>query len=77
MAAHSFHRGSLALDFVGTLGRRASTPVERLERPVDFVEWSYGAGLSDRALRVSAGRFAAALALREAIAAVLAAAFAG
>jgi predicted RNA-binding Zn ribbon-like protein len=42
----SFHRGSLALDFVGTLGQRASAePEERLADPAALVAWLREAGL--------------------------------
>jgi predicted RNA-binding Zn ribbon-like protein len=36
----SFHRGSIALDFVGTVGRRTSEdPEERLADAADFGDW--------------------------------------
>lgn len=42
----SFHRGSLALDFIGTLGRRASVePEERLPDPASLAAWLRQAGL--------------------------------
>jgi predicted RNA-binding Zn ribbon-like protein len=42
----SFHRGSLALDFIGTLGRRASAePEERLRDPASLAAWLRQAGL--------------------------------
>lgn len=42
----SFHRGSLALDFIGTLGRRASAePEERLKDAASLVAWLRQAGL--------------------------------
>lgn len=42
----SFHRGSLALDFIGTLGRRASAePEERLPDAASLAAWLREAGL--------------------------------
>ena len=44
----SFHRGSLALDLVGTVGRRASQdPEERLPDPAALATWLAEAGLAD------------------------------
>jgi predicted RNA-binding Zn ribbon-like protein len=45
----SFHRGALALDLVGTVGRRASdAPEERLPDPAALATWLAEAGLADR-----------------------------
>ena len=42
----SFHRGSRALDLIGTLGRRASAaPEERLPDPASLATWLHEAGL--------------------------------
>jgi predicted RNA-binding Zn ribbon-like protein len=70
----SFHRGSLALDLVGTVGRRASdVPEERLPDPAALATWLAEAGLADgtapgeddlaeaRALREALHRAAAAV----------------
>ena len=70
MARFSFHRGSLALDFVGTVGRRASSCDERLPDAAALRVWLEEAGLLDAPARVSASDLGAAKALREAIAAV-------
>ncbi len=46
----SFHRGSLALDFVGTVGSRASrSPEERLPDVGALAAWLRDAGLCERA----------------------------
>ena len=64
----SFHRGSLALDFVGTVGQRSSSaPEERLTGGQDLRDWLREAGLPAPA-RVSAADLALARELREAIA---------
>jgi predicted RNA-binding Zn ribbon-like protein len=53
----SFHRGSLSLDFVGTVGERGGEPVERLPDPEALRRWLAEAGLgadlrpNDRDLR--------------------------
>lgn len=63
----SFHRGTPALDFVGTVGARASgSPEERLPGPADLGRWLGAAGLGDH-LAPTARDLAAAVALREAI----------
>jgi len=37
---HSFHRGALVLDFIGTLGLRGSAePKERIPKPTDLGSW--------------------------------------
>jgi predicted RNA-binding Zn ribbon-like protein len=70
--AFAFHRGSLALDFVGTLGaRRSDRPVERLPEPADLGRWLTQAGLVEPEARLpSQADYRQALALREAIARV-------
>jgi predicted RNA-binding Zn ribbon-like protein len=70
-ARFSFHRGSSALDFVGTLGRRASQTEERLPDPAALGAWLREAGLVDGRTRATAAELRAARALRESIAAVL------
>ncbi len=63
----SFHRGSLALDFIGTVGRRASDdPEERLPDPAALATWLREAGLPAPA-RVAPEELAEARALREAL----------
>lgn len=65
--SHSFHRGSLALDFVGTLGARASdAPEERLPDAAALGEWLRDAGLCEQALPTQE-ELAGARELREAL----------
>jgi predicted RNA-binding Zn ribbon-like protein len=66
----TFLRGARVLDFVGTLGSRASDrPVERLPTPGEFGRWLQAAGLlADGAMPPSSADYQQALALREAIA---------
>jgi len=69
----SFHRGSLALDFVGTLGPRASAqPLERLPDAKAFELWLREAGLLDASHRAGlrAEDVSRAIEVREAIARV-------
>jgi predicted RNA-binding Zn ribbon-like protein len=62
----SFHRGSLALDFAGTVGSRASAaPEERLPDAAALEGWLREAGLGSS--YVTDADLAAARALREAI----------
>jgi predicted RNA-binding Zn ribbon-like protein len=64
----SFHRGSLALDLVGTVGGRASpAPEERLPDPEALAEWLGEAGFPVPA-RVEERDLEDARALREALA---------
>lgn len=72
-ARFSFHRGSPALDFVGTVSRRASQGEERLPDPAALDAWFREAGLVDGRTHATAADLRAARALRESIAAVLAA----
>jgi predicted RNA-binding Zn ribbon-like protein len=73
----SFHRGSLALDLVGTVGRRASDdPEERLPDPAALATWLAEAGLA-AGTAPTKDDLAAARALREALHGLLAAALAG
>ncbi len=66
----AFHRGSLALDFVGTVGRRTSAaPEERLPDGAALAVWFREAGLLESS-RPRAADLADAVALREAIDAV-------
>jgi predicted RNA-binding Zn ribbon-like protein len=63
----SFHRGSLALDFIGTVGQRASdAPEERLPDPAALATWLREAGLPEPS-HVTDAELAAAHALREAM----------
>jgi predicted RNA-binding Zn ribbon-like protein len=65
--AFSFHRGALSLDFVGTVGGRASDePEERLSDPAALTAWLSQAGLAEGAAP-NAAALARARALREAI----------
>jgi predicted RNA-binding Zn ribbon-like protein len=70
MAQFSFHRGSPALDFIGTVGRRASSCEERLPDARSLGIWLREAGLADTLPRVSADELNDAKALREAMARV-------
>ena len=63
----SFHRGSLALDFAGTVGQRASPrPEERLPDPAALAAWLREAGLP-APVRLGADELASARSLREAL----------
>ncbi len=66
---HSFHRGSRALDLVGTVGGRASpAPEERLPTPEALGRWLEEAGLvAEAEAHPSADDLDAARALREAL----------
>jgi predicted RNA-binding Zn ribbon-like protein len=66
----SFHRGSLALDFIGTVGQRASAaPEERLPDPAALATWLREAKLPEPS-HVTEADLTAARALREALYAV-------
>jgi predicted RNA-binding Zn ribbon-like protein len=73
MTQHSFHRGSLALDFVGTVGRREFAPEERLPTVSALGEWLRQAKLLEPKTRLTAAQFDFAIEVREAAAKVLAA----
>jgi predicted RNA-binding Zn ribbon-like protein len=76
----SFHRGSLALDFAGTVGARASVqPEERLPDVAALGQWLREAGLlaPEQRARPSADECARAVDMREAIARIGNALFAG
>jgi predicted RNA-binding Zn ribbon-like protein len=63
----SFHRGSIALDFVGTVGRRTSeNPEERLATAADFGDWLVQSKILEAA-RPSVTELEEARVLREAI----------
>ena len=66
----SFHRGSLSLDFVGTLGFRGSPdPKERLPDRAALRRWLFKARVVQRPqVKVSESDLAVAILLREAIA---------
>jgi predicted RNA-binding Zn ribbon-like protein len=67
----SFHRGSPALDFIGTVGFRASAePVERLPDAAAAARWFVAAGLAPEGseMRVSRAGLSRTIALREALA---------
>jgi predicted RNA-binding Zn ribbon-like protein len=69
----TFHRGALALDFVGTLGARASEqPLERIPDAAPLSQWLLEAGLLDRkaAAVATASEYELAVRLREAMARV-------
>jgi predicted RNA-binding Zn ribbon-like protein len=74
LPAHfSFHRGSLALDFAGAVGSRASNqPEERLPDAAAFGRWLHEAGLlaPEQRARPNAEEFARAVEVRESIARV-------
>ena len=63
----SFHRGSLALDFIGTVGQRASdAPEERLPDPAALATWFREAKLPEPS-HVTEAELTAGRALREAL----------
>ncbi|QDZ15425.1 CGNR zinc finger domain-containing protein [Humibacter ginsenosidimutans] len=65
---HAFPCGTLALDFVGTRrARRNVEPTEKLTSPGDLADWFAESGMVDRAPDVDEGELADAVALREAI----------
>jgi predicted RNA-binding Zn ribbon-like protein len=68
--AFTFHRGARVLDFVGTVGSRASArPVERLPDPAALGRWLQAAGLlAEPAPAPTRADYQQALELREAIA---------
>lgn len=72
-AEFGFHRGSLALDLAGTVGRRTSQPQDRLPDPSALGRWLHDAGLIDVVEHPRLSDLHAARALREAIARVAAA----
>jgi predicted RNA-binding Zn ribbon-like protein len=63
----TFHRGSPALDFAGTVGHRAGTPEERLTDCAALEAWLREAGLIGRGVHATDRELAEARALREAI----------
>ena len=66
---HSFHRGSLALDFVGTVGfRRCDAPIERLGDAGALADWLRAADLVDANAPVASADLERAIALRESLA---------
>lgn len=65
-----FHRGSLALDFAGTIAHRTSNPHEGLPDPAELGRWLHEAGLTAAAEHPRLADLHAARALREAIARV-------
>ncbi|MFF4902739.1 CGNR zinc finger domain-containing protein [Streptomyces sp. NPDC001068] len=75
---HVFPCGTPALDFVGTLeGRRAAAPVEHITTPGLLDSWFVESGLLDREPGSGQTDLHAALALREAIYALVGARLAG
>ncbi len=72
------HHGRLALSFVGTVGDRGSSSVERLTTPAHLARWLHAAQLGDDATVVPARPlYLRALILREAIARSVAAVIGG
>ncbi|MEU4394423.1 ABATE domain-containing protein [Kribbella sp. NPDC023855] len=74
LLAFPFIGGRPALNFLGTLGKRNTTPLERLRTPQDLTRWSQLAGLAapadpaaPRALSPGPADLEAARALREAL----------
>jgi predicted RNA-binding Zn ribbon-like protein len=63
-----FHRGSLALDFVGTVGKRGSLREDRLDDARALTAWLREAGLTERGSAATEADLADARLLREAIA---------
>ncbi|MFB6617170.1 CGNR zinc finger domain-containing protein [Streptomyces sp. NPDC085524] len=76
LLAFPFIGGRPCLDFVATLGKRYTAPVERLTDPGALSRWIGEAGLR-AGVRVTAGELEAARELREAVHRVLRAAMAG
>ncbi|MFD3453287.1 CGNR zinc finger domain-containing protein [Streptomyces sp. NPDC058691] len=72
-----FDAGSLSLDLVATVGRRPSTPIERLDGPERLSEWCAGVGLVPRAEEDPAALLAALRELRDAAYDVVAAHLSG
>jgi predicted RNA-binding Zn ribbon-like protein len=70
MARFTFHRGSLALNFAGTIGRRASHPEERLPDRAALAAWLREARLIPAGTPVTDANVTAARELREAVARV-------
>lgn len=68
--AHHFLAGRPCLDLVATIGERWRRAFERLRTPADLGRWAVGAGLVDRAPRVTHHDLDAARRLRGAIARV-------
>lgn len=63
----SFHRGSVSLDFIGTVGQRASdTPEEKLPHPAALATWLREAKLPEP-LHITEPELIAARTLREAL----------
>jgi predicted RNA-binding Zn ribbon-like protein len=69
--------GHVALDLVGTVGRRRTEVRELLATPADLARWVAGAGLVDRPVAVSDAGFAEAVRLRETVYRLALAAIAG
>jgi predicted RNA-binding Zn ribbon-like protein len=69
--------GHVALDLVGTVGRRRTEVRDLLATPADLARWVAGAGLVDRPVPVSDAGLAQALRLREAVYRLALAAIAG
>ncbi|MFI6737781.1 CGNR zinc finger domain-containing protein [Nonomuraea sp. NPDC050451] len=65
--AFPFIGGRPCLDFVATLGKRHSVPVERLPDPAAFGRWIVEAGLQPEEPTISQEALAAARKLREAL----------
>jgi predicted RNA-binding Zn ribbon-like protein len=75
---HSFPCGSPPLDFVGTLqARRSATPTEQLSSPAALDAWFVESGMLDASPGTSGHDLEAAVALREAAYALVAARIAG
>ncbi|MET7338221.1 ABATE domain-containing protein [Nonomuraea sp. NPDC005650] len=67
LLAFPFIGGRPCLDFVATLGKRHSVPVERLRGPDSFGRWIVEAGLQSQEPVISPEDLAAARVLREAL----------
>jgi predicted RNA-binding Zn ribbon-like protein len=65
------HHGRISLSFVGTLGDRGSTPLERLSTPEALAAWLARAGLESSDVPVTPAALRRAVRLREAIARVV------
>lgn len=71
---HAFPCGTLALDFVGTRrARRNDEPTEKLDSPESLDAWFTESGMLDEAAGADEGDLVAAVELREAIYALVAA----
>jgi predicted RNA-binding Zn ribbon-like protein len=65
--AFEFHAGRLVLDFAATIAERATTNLEKLQRPADLGAWAVASGRVSGPPAVTPRQLEAAIALREAL----------